>query len=80
MTRQETLETISDLLPQQPQEKLEALLGWLEQDDDDFEKRLRADVEAGKFDPLIADVVAEDKAGETIDLKASCDQDVLETI
>ena len=55
-------------------------MGWLEQDDDDFEKRLRADVEAGKFDPLIADVVAEDEAGETVDLKASCDQDVLETV
>ena len=62
MTRQETLKTINKLLPQQPQEKLEALLGWLEQEDDAFEKRLRADVDAGKFDQLIADVIAEDEA------------------
>ena len=73
MTRQETLQTINKLLPQQPQEKLEALLGWLEQEDDAFEKRLRADVDAGKFDQLIADVIAEDEAGETLDLEASCD-------
>ena len=62
MTRQEMLKTINELLPQQPQEKLEALLGWLEQEDDAFEKRLRADVDAGKFDQLIADAIAEDKA------------------
>ena len=80
MTRQDTLQTISKLLPQQPQEKLEALLEWLEQDDDAFEKRLRADVETGKFDKLIADVIAEDDAGETIDFETSCDQDVLETV
>ncbi len=80
MTRQETLETISDLLHQQPREKLEALLGWLEQDDDDFEKQLRADVKAGKFDKLIAAVIAEDDAGETIELEASCNQDVLEAV
>ncbi|MGB7413411.1 MAG: hypothetical protein WA902_04300 [Thermosynechococcaceae cyanobacterium] len=73
MTRQETLQTISDLLPHQPQEKLEALLGWLEQDDDSFERQLRADVEAGKLDQLIANVISEDDAGETIDLEASCD-------
>ncbi len=73
MTRQETLRTINDLLPQQPQEKLEALLGWLEQDDDAFESRLRADANAGKFDQLIASVVAEDEAGETINLEAPCD-------
>ncbi len=80
MTRQETLQTISHLLQQQPQEKLEALLGWLEQGDDDFEQRLRADAEAGKFDQLIADVIAEDEAGETIDLEASCDKDFLEAV
>ena len=79
MSRQDTLQTIGKLLPQQPQEKLEALLEWLEQDDDAFEKRLRADVETGKFDKLIADVTAEDDAGETIDFETSCDQDVLET-
>ena len=80
MTRQDTLQTISKLLPQQPQEKLEALLEWLEQDDDAFEKRLRAGVEAGKFDKLIADVTAEDDAGEAVDLETSCNQDVLETV
>ena len=68
MTRQETLQTIRELLPEQPQEKLEALLGWLEQGDDAFERQLRADVEAGRFDRLIADVTAQDKAGETTDL------------
>ena len=68
MTRQDTLQTISKLLPEQPQEKLEALLGWLEQGDDAFEKQLRADVEAG-IDRLIADVTAQDKAGETTDLE-----------
>lgn len=68
MTRQDTLATISELLPQQPQEKLDALLEWLEQEDDAFEKRLRADVEARKFDQLIADVIAQDEAGETINL------------
>ena len=72
MTRQDTLQTISELLPQQPQEKLEALLGWLEQDEDAFEKQLRADVEAGKLDSLIAEVVAEYEAGETIDLELEC--------
>ena len=56
------------MLPEQPQEKLEALLGWLQQDDDAFEKRLRADVEAGAFDRLIADVMAQDEMGETTDL------------
>lgn len=69
MTRQDTLQTISKLLPQQPQEKLEALLDWLEQDDDAFERQLRADVEAGAFDNLIADVIAQDRAGETTDLE-----------
>ena len=80
MTRQETLTTINDLLPQQPQEKLEAILGWLEQEDDAFERRLRTDVEAGKLDQLIADVIAEDELGETIDLEASCNQDILEAV
>ncbi len=72
MTRQDTLQTISELLPQPPQEKLEALLGWLEQDDDAFESQLRTDVEAGKFDHLIAEVIAEDEVGETIDLELEC--------
>ena len=72
MKRQETLTIINKLLPQQPEEKLEALLEWLEQEDDDFEKQLRNDVEAGKFDQLIADVIAEDDMGETIDLETSC--------
>ena len=80
MTRQETLKTINKLLPQQPEEKLEALLSWLEQEDDDFEKRLRTDAEAGKLDQLIADVIAEDDLGETVDLEASCNQDILEAI
>ncbi len=72
MTRQETLETINDLLSRQPQEKLDAVLAWLAQDDDAFEKQLRSDVEAGKFDRLIAEVIAEDDRGETIDLETSC--------
>ncbi len=80
MTRQAMLETIHDLLPQQPREKLEALLTWLEQEDDAFEKQLRADVDAGKFDKLIASVIAEDESGATIDLEASCDKDVLEAV
>ena len=80
MTRQDMMEDINNLLPKQPQEKLEALLGWLKQDDDAFEKNLRSDVDAGKFDELIASVIAEDNAGETIDLEASCNQDVLETL
>ena len=37
-------------------------------DDDAFEMQLRADVEAGKLDRLIAEVVAEDEAGETVKL------------
>lgn len=72
MTRNKTLETINELLPQQSEEKLEAILGWLEQEDDTFEKQLRIDVEAGKLDQLIADVIAEDDLGETIDLETSC--------
>jgi len=72
LTRQETLETINDLLSRQPQEKLDAVLAWLAQDDDAFEKQLRSDVEAGKFDRLIAEVIAEDDRGETIDLETSC--------
>ena len=78
--RQETIETISSLLPQQPQEKLEAILDWLKQEDDTFERQLRNDVEAGKFDELIADVIAEDELGETIDLETSCNQEILETL
>ena len=62
MTRQDMMEDINNLLPKQPQEKLEALLGWLKQDDDTFEKNLRSDVDAGKFDELIASVIAEDSA------------------
>ena len=80
MTRQDTLKTIHKLLPQQPEEKLSALLGWLEQEDDAFETRVRADADAGRFDMLIAAVVAEDEAGETVNLEAACDEDVLETV
>ncbi|ELS02207.1 hypothetical protein Xen7305DRAFT_00019200 [Xenococcus sp. PCC 7305] len=72
MTRQQILETINELLPKQSEEKLEALIVWLEQEDDTFEKQLRIDVEAGKLDRLIADVIAEDDLGETIDLETSC--------
>jgi hypothetical protein len=80
MTRQETLKTLSTLLPQQPQEKLEAILGWIKLDDDAFEAKLRTDTDSGKFDRLLAKVIAEDEKGETIDLETSCDQDVLETV
>jgi hypothetical protein len=86
MTRQETLRVLSELLEQQPQAKLEVMLAWLEQDsdasssDDAFERKLRADVEAGNFDQLIAQVIAEDNSGETIDLETPCRQDVLETL
>lgn len=80
MTRQETLKTINKLLLQQSEEKLEAILGWLEQEDDDFEKQLRADVKAGKLDQLIASVIVEDDSGETLDLETSCNQDILEAI
>ena len=73
MNRQQTLDSIRTLLPDQPSEKLEALLEWLEQKDDDFEARVRADSEAGKFDDLIAQVIAEDDAGETFDLETSCE-------
>ena len=72
MTRQQTLQSIKNLLPKQPKEKLEALLEWLKQDYDAFEKSVAADTEAGKFDELIAGVIAEDEAGETIDLEAPC--------
>ena|GEM_PF-5290086 len=41
---------------------------------------LRKDVEAGKFDRLIAEALAEDDAGETIDLEASCNEALLETL
>ncbi|NES00503.1 MAG: hypothetical protein F6J86_43110 [Symploca sp. SIO1B1] len=80
MTHQELLNTINDLLPQQSLEKLEAILGWLEQEDDAFEKRLRADVDAGKLDQIIADVIAEDELGETIDLETSCNEEILEAL
>ncbi len=72
MGRQETLAAITTKLPELPDEKLEALLGWVEQEDDHFEQRLRADVAAGKLDNLIAEAIAEDEAGETIDLETSC--------
>lgn len=72
MRRQKTLEAIAAKLPELPDEKLEALLSWVEQEDDPFEKRLRADVAAGRLDRLIAEAVAEDEAGETIDLETSC--------
>jgi cytochrome P450 len=70
--RQETLAAITTKLPGLPDEKPEALLDWVEQEDDPFEQRLRADVAAGKLDALIAKAIAEDEAGETIDLEASC--------
>ena len=66
VTRQTNIQTISKLLDQQSEEKLEALLSWLMQEDDSFEKRLRANVDAGKLDRLIADAIAEDDLGETI--------------
>lgn len=72
MKRQEALEALATKLPELPDEKLEALLGWVEQEDDPFERQLRADVAAGRFDRLVAEAVAEDEAGETIDLEASC--------
>jgi hypothetical protein len=73
MSRQQTLENIQTLLPQQPDEKLEALLGWLEQQDDKFERKVHADLQAGKFDQLIARVIAEDDAGETSALETPRD-------
>jgi hypothetical protein len=45
---------------------------WVVQDDDGFEQRLQQDMEAGKLDGLIAEVLAEDEAGEAIDLETSC--------
>jgi HAMP domain-containing protein len=69
MGRQETLAAITAKLAELPDEKLEALLGWVEQEDDPFEQRLRADVAAGKLDKLIAEAIAEDEVGETIDRK-----------
>ncbi|NET60375.1 MAG: hypothetical protein F6K47_30795 [Symploca sp. SIO2E6] len=65
-------QTTNNRLPQQSVETLEAILSWLDQEDDAFEKRLRADVDAGKLDQLIANVVAEDELGETIDIETSC--------
>jgi hypothetical protein len=58
----------------------EALLGWVEQEDDLFEKRLREDVAVGKLDKLIAEAIAEDEAGETIDLETSCERALLEAV
>lgn len=40
--------------------------------DNDFGFELRADVKAGKSDSLIAEVIDEDDAGETIDLDLKC--------
>lgn len=80
MTRQEAIKAITSKLPEQPDQKLEALLGWLEQEDDAFEQRLRKDVTSGKFNNLIAQAIAEDEAGETIDLEASCNQELLENV
>lgn len=81
MTHQETLQHIHLLLPKLPPKHLSEVLamlqGWLEtddmqknpaRDDDAFESRLRADVTAGYFDALIAEVIAEDDAGKTRDL------------
>jgi len=72
MKRKKTLEGIDRLLSQQPQEKSEALLSWLEREDDAFEKQLRADIDAGILDHLIAEAIAEDDSGETIDLESPC--------
>ena len=80
MSRQDAIRTIADLLPRQPTEKLEALLGWLEQEDDPFEAKLRDDVGSGKLDQIIAEVIAQDEAGETLDLETSCDQNLLGTL
>jgi hypothetical protein len=70
MTRQETLNTINDLLPRQSQEGLEALLGWLKQDNNNFGRKLKTDVNGGKFDQLVNRIIAEDGAEETIDLES----------
>jgi hypothetical protein len=80
MTRQDALHAIGELLPQQPDEALEALVEWLGQHEDAFERRLRADAQAGRLDLLAAGAIAEYEVGDTIDLDAPCDADVLEEL
>lgn len=78
MTRYETLGAIVSRLPELPDDTLESLLAWLE--DDVFEQQLRKDVEAGKLDELLAEATTEYEAGETIELEAPCDEAVLEIV
>lgn len=80
MTRQEKEFAITAKLPELPDEMLTSLFNWIILEDDAFESQLRQDVDAGHLDELIAKAIAEDIAGETIDLETSCDEAILATV
>jgi hypothetical protein len=59
-----------DRLSLQERCELEALLHPFE--DDDWDKQMKRDAAAGKFDKLHSDAEAEAEAGKLIDLNAIC--------
>lgn len=67
MSRQETIERITQQLPHVPDEVLESLLTLLEHVEpmDAWEKQIAEDSLSGKFDDLIQEVLAEHRAGQT---------------
>jgi hypothetical protein len=71
MSRQETIERITQQLPHVPDEVLESLLTLLEHVEpmDAWEKQVTEDSVSGKFDDLIQEVLANHEAGRTTSLR-----------
>ncbi len=70
MSRQETIERITQQLPHVPHEVLESVLTLLEHVEplDTWEKQIAEDSLSGKFDNLIQEVLLNHKAGQTTKL------------
>ncbi len=70
MSRQETIERITQQLPHVPDEVLESLLTLLEYVEpmDVWEKQIAEDSLSGKFDNLIQEVLSNHKARQTMNL------------
>lgn len=75
MSRQETIERITQQLPHVPDDVLQSLLTLLEHVEpmDAWEKQIAEDSLSGKFDNLIQEVLTEHKAGQTKKLSEGLD-------
>jgi hypothetical protein len=70
VSRQETIERITQQLPHVPDEVLQSLLTLLEHVEpmDAWEKQITEESLSGKFDNLIEEVLSDHKAGRTTSL------------